>query len=415
MSRLLQKYKEIRLSHGKVHSILIMTYIICHKLIEKLYVKYLMHFGKLNPSMIIFESSPDYSDNSRALSDYMVNNGYLEKYKIYWSVSNADYCRRINRKAQVIFLQNVDKYGEHKLSNVKKFMTAGVLLGTHNIVWSYKDSIKGQRHIRLWHGCGYKAPSDTDKRSFRTFDFGCVIGPFFVKVFSYYWNVEEKYVHPTGFARYDWLKTKSLKAIAYKERILGDSSKLLIWMPTFRNDKLGRYNSLESFAGFPLLQDQLDWERFDELCVRLKIKILVKLHIFQKDYSIDYSKFKNIHLINNEDLDQKGINLYELLAVTDGLISDYSSVAFDYLIVDKPMAFALDDYDNYVHSRGFAFDNPKHYMPGHHLYSLEDLGKFVREVASGIDLHSAWRREIRKDAITESDCYCRDILTAINI
>ena len=82
MSRLLQKYKEIRLSHGKVHSILIMTYIICHKLIEKLYVKYLLHFGKLDLTVVVFESSPDYSDNSRALSDYMINNGYLEKYKI---------------------------------------------------------------------------------------------------------------------------------------------------------------------------------------------------------------------------------------------------------------------------------------------------------------------------------------------
>lgn len=394
---------------------LIMVYIISHKLAEKLYVKYLLHFGKLNPTMIIFESSPDYADNSRALSDYMVNNGYLEKYKIYWSVSNADYCRSMNNNSRVVFLQNVDKYGEHKLSNVKKFMTAGVLLGTHNIVWSYKDSLKGQRHIRLWHGCGYKAPSDTDKRSSRTFDYGCVIGPFFVKVFSYYWNVEEKYVHPTGFARFDWLRNKSCKAIAFKERILGDAAKLLIWMPTFRNDKLGRYNSMGASSEFPLLKDQADWERLDEICIIHNVKILVKLHIFQRDYAVDYSKLKNILLISNEHLDKEGINLYELLAVTDGLISDYSSVAFDYLIVDKPMAFALDDYEDYLHSRGFAFDNPKQYMPGHHLYSLDDLREYVIEVAFGTDRYSDWRRKIRKDAITDSDCYCRDILIAINI
>ncbi|MBQ9362594.1 MAG: CDP-glycerol glycerophosphotransferase family protein, partial [Bacteroidaceae bacterium] len=365
MNRLRQKYKEIRRSHNSVSACFIMAYIIGHKLIEKIYVKYLQCFGKIDPGMLIFESSPDYTDNSRALSDYLVSNGYLKKYKIFWSVADAGYCRQMHKDSKVEFLQNVDKYGEHKLSNIKKFMTAGTVFGTHNIVWSYRLRIPGQRHIRLWHGCGYKEPSDLDKRSSRTFDYGCVIGPMFVKVFSYYWNVDEQYVHPTGFARFDWLIAKSSNASAYRERTLDGGTKLLIWMPTFRNDKNGRYNSTEDVGCFPLIPDTAYWEKLDNACQRLGVKILLKIHMFQKDYSIDFSKLHHVIQITNQELDREGINLYELLAVTDGMITDYSSVAFDYLLVDKPLAFALDDYENYTSTRGFVFDDPLQYMPGH--------------------------------------------------
>jgi CDP-glycerol glycerophosphotransferase len=46
-----------------------------------------------------------------------------------------------------------------------------------------------------------------------------------------------------------------------------------------------------------------------------------------------------------------------LLALADGLITDYSSVMFDYSLLDRPMFFFTYDYDEYVHEgRGTYFD-----------------------------------------------------------
>jgi CDP-glycerol glycerophosphotransferase len=46
-----------------------------------------------------------------------------------------------------------------------------------------------------------------------------------------------------------------------------------------------------------------------------------------------------------------------LLALADGLITDYSSVMFDYALLDRPMFFFVHDYDAYVHEgRGTYFD-----------------------------------------------------------
>ncbi len=39
------------------------------------------------------------------------------------------------------------------------------------------------------------------------------------------------------------------------------------------------------------------------------------------------------------------------------LVSDYSSVAIDYLLLDRPLGFTLDDYEAYTESRGWVFDD----------------------------------------------------------
>ena len=123
----------------------------------------------------------------------------------------------------------------------------------------------------------------------------------------------------------------------------------------------------------------------------------------------------NIIPVTNADFDNAGLNLYDFLTVTDGLISDYSSVAFDYLIVDKPMAFALDDFEEYNDARGFAFEHPLDYMPGHHLYDFNDLIGYVKEVSLGIDKYKEKRSLIRKQAIHESENYCKGIINEIGL
>lgn len=65
------------------------------------------------------------------------------------------------------------------------------------------------------------------------------------------------------------------------------------------------------------------------------------------------------------------------MGYSDALITDYSSVCVDYLIVDKPIAYTLDDYEVYKQTRGFVFEDPHEYMPGHHLYRFSDLERLL--------------------------------------
>ena len=93
-------------------------------------------------------------------------------------------------------------------------------------------------------------------------------------------------------------------------------------------------------------------------------------------------------------LEENDVRFYTLLNQTDALITDYSSVFFDYLLIDKPIAFTVDDIDSYSDNRGFVFDNPLDYMPGKKLHNAEDFREFVTDCISGKDDYTAERKDI---------------------
>ena len=69
--------------------------------------------------------------------------------------------------------------------------------------------------------------------------------------------------------------------------------------------------------------------------------------------------------------------LYELLGMADKLITDYSSVYIDYLILDKPIGFFIPDLKKYSNDRGFYENNLNESLPGPILEQDNDLIDFI--------------------------------------
>ena len=107
--------------------------------------------------------------------------------------------------------------------------------------------------------------------------------------------------------------------------------------------------------------------------------------------------------------------MYEMIARTDALITDFSSVAIDYILVDKPIGFTLDGLADYAKTRGFAFEDPREYMPGEHLYNLDDLEKFIKNVSNGVDLGKELRSKVIDETHNKTDDYCKRILDRFEI
>ena len=122
--------------------------------------------------------------------------------------------------------------------------------------------------------------------------------------------------------------------------------------------------------------------------------LCIKRHPYQVAYSGEKKKYSNIKFISNFDLATRDIELYSLLKYTDALLTDYSSIAIDYLLLNKPIAFSLDDFDHYKNTRGFVFDSPLDYMPGNHMFSYEDLLLFLRQISNGQDDYQSERDRI---------------------
>lgn len=384
-------------------------------LIKPFYVLIVRTICPIRNNVIVLNSLPDYSDNARAISEYLVNNGYASKYKIYWAVTNPEACRIKYGEEHLKFLplSNTDF---SFLKALRIFMTAGYVMGTHANFIPLKYFRKNQVIIRLWHGCSYKDKTKTDGIHPVIFKYACVSGPLFVEPKAYFWNCDCDKILPTGFARYDWLIHQKKEADDMYNYYAKGKEKIIIWMPTFRKDKKGRYGSYEGESSFPLLQNMRDWSNLDKACEQFNIRILVKMHMYQEKYDIDFSSFHHISFITNDDFDKFNISMYEFIAKTDALISDYSSIAIDYLLLDKPIGFVLDDFDKYSDKRGFIFkERTLDYMPGAHIYSIGDLTNFINDVSSGVDRHKSWRASMRGKAITLSENYCKDILSVMGI
>ena len=84
-----------------------------------------------------------------------------------------------------------------------------------------------------------------------------------------------------------------------------------------------------------------------------------------------------------------------LIAVSDLLITDYSSIYYDYLLADKPIAVTWDDLEDYRRDPGFAVDLDVFMKGAVKAYNVEELITFIQDVASGRDTLKAERCEIR--------------------
>lgn len=363
---------------------------------------------------MLFRSKPDYADNARALAEYMLEKGYNRKYRIYFDVSNLP---KYEKSVEgITFVSCKNRLGLYRLSKMRLMITAEYTMETHNNLLPTKYKKKGQYRVRLWHGCGYKDRSNKDKVRIRAFDIALVPGGLFVKTKAHFWNVDEKYILPIGYPRYNWLMAKDNKALVLTNSFkMNGKSKVVIWMPTFRNDKNGKLLDSISITQFPLIANEQQWSELDRFCNEKNVILLVKLHHLQPDYDIPFNSFSNIREISNDTFENANVQMYQFLALTDALISDYSSVAVDYLIVDRPIAFALQDYEEYKRTRGFVFDDPRKYMPGHHLYSFDDLKVFLSDVSANIDRYKNQRAKMCEEAISRSDDYCRDVLDKVGI
>ncbi|MFR1380466.1 MAG: CDP-glycerol glycerophosphotransferase family protein, partial [Clostridium neonatale] len=115
----------------------------------------------------------------------------------------------------------------------------------------------------------------------------------------------------------------------------------------------------------------------------------------------DFQKYNlistnNILFLTQNDIENKKINLYSLFNETDALLTDYSSVNFDYLLLNKPIGYVIDDFENYKNRPGFAMKNPLDVMPGDKLYSVKDLYRFIETLLKGEDNYRESREKVNE-------------------
>ncbi len=255
-----------------------------------------------------------------------------------------------------------------------------------------------QIRVQLWHGCGFKTRVNFT-RCEKRYEYMPVISQIYKKIHEEIYGLREDQVIETGYPKEDWLFHPVNETFS---ELFGtpEASKYIMWMPTFREAK-GQLANLNEYSignetGLPVADTRSRLRELNELLVSKNAVIIVKLHPFQKRERIDCEGFSNIVLIENEDLDRMDIPINRVLGKADALISDYSSAAIDYLILDRTIGFLLEDVEEYGDSKGFVFNPVREWLPGEELFDFGDFLRFVAEIASGIDSSREKRQRLRK-------------------
>ena len=137
-------------------------------------------------------------------------------------------------------------------------------------------------------------------------------------------------------------------------------------------------------------------ENINRRLVRNNMILVIKPHPFQDSAVITAGNFSNIILLKNELLVKYDIQTNQLLAAADALISDYSSTAVDYLVLNRPMAFLVDDAGSYSGRRGFVFEDIFRWLPGKKIFDINGFYEFIEEIGGGRDEMKEMRTNLRR-------------------
>lgn len=356
--------------------------------------------------VILFRSGPhassyvkgmDFADNARALFEYLLRNGYNRKYELVWLVKNPSEFERYYETPNVTFLSfdwSVSEKKEERDNYYHALCTAKYIFFTDAYGFA-RNCRSDQIRVQLWHGCGFKTRVNF-VRCEKRYEYTTVISELYSKIHQDIYGLRQDQMLVTGYAKQDWL----FHPIGGWQEKLGipKAEKYIFWLPTFRSAKeqLQNLNEYELMGqiGLPIVNTYDMLEKLNGLLESRGIILLIKLHPFQDKGKIGKVDLSNIVMLENERLVEADIPVNRLFGHADALISDYSSAAVDYMLLDRPIAFTLDDVEEYKQSRGFVFENIKAQLPGKELYSFGDFCEFIKEIGEEMDSTRKKRREL---------------------
>lgn len=338
---------------------------------------------------IILECENDMDDNPRAIYEYMLAQKMNRKYKIVWIVRDIKFCKKTYKNHRVRFLSRYDQSYKNQIRLEYHLSTARWLVFSHPY-WFRKRNAS-QLVINVAHGIPLKN-AGKDPNIAKTFDMLLVTTKHVEDWFLRFWRCEAEKVFFCGNPRNDFLRNGNRAVLFSKLFTWEPDEKVIMCMPTYRRSVNQTDCSVADPYSLGVIQTKEEFDQLNSFLVQEKIHIIVKPHPLQVASDLCANRASNIHYIFNAELLQKQILLYELLGCCDALITDFSSVFFDYLILDKPIAFFMADFAQYT--RGYIVSNPVDYMPGEKVYSYDDLIKFIQSVVQKTDKYSSERRGI---------------------
>lgn len=337
-------------------------------------------FFPIKRDTIIFESIPELSGSPWAIYQEMLKRGFGKKYRLIWAVDESFCCSEGVRYTRF--------FG--KVPVVKKFLHRICLCRAKAIVENNRFVYKVNSctfRLHAQHGAPLKNASSYNKQ-IGNLDAILSLSENTVALEQKIFQLPKDKFVTLGYPSNDNLfKELDLYEIGFIKQLTGSSlrfNKIIGWLPTFRQHKSGGANSDHVFPyGVPLLQTNVDFETLNRNLKEKNILLVIQVHHAQVQ-NFPVQTYSNIVILSPELKRQFGVSTANLMHSFDALITDYSGAYHEYLLLDRPVALSIDDYEEYAKNPGFSIDYFD-WIKGVYLKNVADFMKFIDDVANGID------------------------------
>lgn len=214
---------------------------------------------------------------------------------------------------------------------------------------------------------------------------------FFQELFMRLHSLDNQKVVITGFPRNDIF----FKQFEYPDLDLNISivrkikefknekkdGKVIFYLPTFRDT-----------GNDPLTEAGFNFDKLREFLIKNNSIFIAKPHIWTNTNKKFFQKFnsKEIIILPNE------VDVYPALSLADILITDYSSVYSDFLLLDKPIIFFPYDYQKYTKRDRELYFDYEEFTAGPKVYNFEQLLECLESCVKGEDEFKEKRKKIRE-------------------
>jgi CDP-glycerol glycerophosphotransferase (TagB/SpsB family) len=198
----------------------------------------------------------------------------------------------------------------------------------------------------------------------------------------------------TGLPRNDRLfldRSAAWDALGLTER--SDVDHLVAWLPTYRRSVTGLITVDGRPTDSPFELDDVDPAALNDFLAAHRAYAVVKPHPMAA-FSGE-QQWSHLLLLDSAHLLARSLTLYQLLAATDVLISDVSSVTIDFLLLDRPIIHALADLEEYRDSRGFSVERIDDLLMGAVATTVAELQHQLAGILGGADPDAERRRRVR--------------------
>lgn len=154
------------------------------------------------------------------------------------------------------------------------------------------------------------------------------------------------------------------------------------------------------------VKNPIDLDKLNSFCKEHNILFIIKNHPFTREGSFYESVIDANKYYYSKDYSESILfypttdDIYPILSISDALITDYSSVYFDYLLLNKPIIFFVYDYEDYIKNHGDFMLDFDDFTPGVKPKSFEELKQSILDVSLNDKFES--KREILKNELFEN-------------